>query len=163
MNPEKCLGLKGCNCQNIASPDECSMNGHCLTSNIVYQADLEFKQNNPYSGNEETFKKVYIGSTCTTWKRRFGNHKQSFNHADGNQTALSNEIWRLKGLNNRNWKLSWSIKKFARPYSRETKFCDLCLSEKTCILFMEKSTALNKKSELHGHCPHWQKHRLDSW
>ena len=163
LNPEDSLELKGCNCQGAAGPANCTMSGHCQTSNIVYQGDLDYKQPNPFTGNEEKFRKTYIGSCCTTWKRRYGNHKQSFSNPQANQTALSTEIWRLKGLNNTNFQLSWSIKKLARPYSRESKFCHLCLAEKTCILYMDKSTAINKKSELHGHCPHWLKHRLCSW
>ena len=99
LNPEDSLELKECNFQGAAGAAYCTMSGHCHTSNIVYQNDLDNKQPNPFTGNEEKFRKTYIGSCCTTWKRRYGNHKQSFNNPQANQTTLSTEIWRLKGLN----------------------------------------------------------------
>ena len=47
---------------------ECPLQGECLTSAIVYQAEVKT--------SEET--KSYIGITGGTFKRRFNNHNKSF-------------------------------------------------------------------------------------
>ena len=66
------------------------MNGLCLTSSILYQAtitcsDGKYKQ------------KRYKGICETTFKKRYANHKRSFNLIKSkNDTTLSIEYWNLK-------------------------------------------------------------------
>ena len=49
------------------------------------------------SSNQNYQEKVYFGSCETTFKKRFSNHKKSFNLNEyKNETELSNEIWRKK-------------------------------------------------------------------
>ena len=79
-------------------------------------------------------------------------------------TTLSAEIWRLKKINpNYEYDLKFSIAMLAKAYNKEAKVCQLCLSEKTKILYRDKSKTMNRRSELHGKCFHYEKHRLDRW
>ena len=57
--------VKHCNWQQ---KENCSMNGVCLKESLVYYATI--------SCND---KKLYKGSCETTFKKRFSNHKKSFN------------------------------------------------------------------------------------
>jgi len=59
---------KLCNCAN---PNNCPVNNKCNLENVVYKATVE---------NKDKKKAIYIGSTTTTFKKRFSNHKKSFNH-----------------------------------------------------------------------------------
>ena len=161
--PEKNLQIKGCNC--TTGVDSCPINGNCLTDQIVYQGDLKFKEVNPNTNREEEVHKIYIGSTATTFKARYGGHKFSFDHVEKETaTTLSAEIWRLKKINpNYEYDFKFSIAMLAKAYNKEAKVCQLCLSEKTKILYRDKSKTMNRRSELHGKCFHYEKHRLDRW
>ena len=80
------------------------MNGLCLTSSILYQAtitcsDSKFKQ------------KRYKGICETTFKKRYANHKNSFNLIKSkNDTTLSTEHWNLK-QKQQTPKLTWEIRR----------------------------------------------------
>ena len=79
------------------------MRGACLTENVLYYARI--------SCDDETYKpKLYKGICETTFKKRYANHKKSFNsEKNKNDTKLSTEYWKLanKELHIR---ISWSIK-----------------------------------------------------
>ena len=75
-----------CNCR---TPERCPLNGHCLTSKIVYKATVETDDNRD--------PKIYIGSTETPFKQRYTNHVMRFKHEKyGSRTELSKYIWNLK-------------------------------------------------------------------
>ena len=59
----------GCNCRDR---DSCPMENQCLTSQIVYRADV--------SNNKDNETKFYYGLTETSFKKGYGNHKRSFIH-----------------------------------------------------------------------------------
>ena len=59
----------GCNCRDS---DSFPLETQCLTSQIVYCADVSKNKD-----NETTF---YYGLTQTSFKERYGNHKRSFGH-----------------------------------------------------------------------------------
>ena len=59
-----------CNCNN---ENECSLNGECTASNVLYEAKINSNQRN-YT--EELYKNI----TTTSFKTRYGNHKKSFNN-----------------------------------------------------------------------------------
>ena len=65
------------------------MRGACLTENILYYARI--------SCDDETYKpKLYKGICETTFKKRYANHKKSFNvEKNKNDTKLSTEYWKL--------------------------------------------------------------------
>ena len=65
-------------------------------------------------------------------------------------------IWDLKD-NNVKHSIKWSILKRSTPYKGGSIRCNLCLAEKLSILTAEKSSLLNKRSELITKCRHVNK------
>ena len=144
-----------CNCRG---KDPCPLDGKCLTSSIVYKAEV----NTMVQDGQENSSKIYIGTAATTFKDRYANHKSSFKHyKDRNKTALSKYVWQLKS-NDVPFKISWSIMGKASTYSPSKKFCSLCNLEKTLILFSDENNSLNKRNELMSSCRHRAKHLLSS-
>jgi len=138
-----------CNCRN---KDLCPLKGDCQKANIIYSAEVKV------TNEDQT--KLYIGLTEPTFKTRFNNHKSSFkNESRQNSTELSKYIWQLK-KNNKTFDITWSIVSSARPYTSETKKCDLCLTEKLSILNADKRRLLNKRPELISKCRHENKFYL---
>ena len=132
-----------CNCRR---PAECPLQGECQASGIVYRATVTTDGRGP--------PKHYIGSTDTTFKKRYANHKASLNHpSKANQTALSSYIWQLKRTSV-NYHITWEILQHAVAYTNKTKSCNLCTSEKLLIATADKSSLLNKRSELLSKCRH---------
>ena len=72
---------KLCNC---LKKENCPMRGACLTGNVLYY-DARI------SCDDETYKpKLYKGICETTFKKRYANHKKSFNaEKNKNDTKLS--------------------------------------------------------------------------
>ena len=98
---------KLCNC---LKKEIFPMRGACLTENALYYARI--------SCDNETYKlKLYKGICKTTFKKRYANHKKSFNvEKTRNDTKLSTEYWKLanKKLHPR---ISWSIKGNYKSYN----------------------------------------------
>ena len=139
-----------CNCR---VKEECPLPGKCTTKNIVYEATVK-------TPDEE---KKYIGLTATSFKTRFTSHKASFNHREKrNQTELSKYIWQMKD-DGVPYTLTWKIRKHAQPYSPKSGRCNLCLSEKLCIITSDKSTTLNSRTELVSTCRHKRKFLLSGY
>ena len=66
----------------------CPLNRNCQAENIVYEASI--------TCNEQTYgENIYIAIAETTFKKRYSNHKRSFNLATyKNDTELSKEFWK---------------------------------------------------------------------
>ena len=127
----------------------------CLTNRIVYKATVET--------NSTREPKVYIGSTETPFKHRYANHLMSFRYERyGNQTELSKYIWGLK-RDGKTFRVRWDVLRRAPAYSCLSKRCDLCLTEKLTILTADRSTLLNKRSELVSKCRHQNKFYLSNF
>ena len=143
---------KRCNCRN---PEQCPLDGRCLTKRIVYKATVET--------NSSRTPRVYIGSTETSFKQRYANHLMSFRKERyENQTELSKHIWSLKRDGN-NFRVRWEVLRKAPAYSCLSKRCDLCLTEKLMILSADKSVLLNKRSEIISKCRHQNKFCLSKF
>ena len=131
-----------CNCRRSST---CPLDGNCKENNIVYKATIESS-----APNYEP--KTYIGSCSTSFKARYGNHKQSFESKTyEKQTSLSTELWRIKDAGDVP-KVTWCIMKKCRPCTPMS--CDLCTSEKWFIAKSEDPNALNKKNEIVSKCLH---------
>ena len=135
-------GNDNCNCR---STDNCPLQKNCLIESVVYKAEVEVDK-------EST--KEYTGMTSTTFKKRFANHKTSFENPDKrNTTELSKYIWQLKKEKGR-FSIKLSILKQTPSYRSVAKNCDLCLQEKLHILKGDKTKLLNKRCELFSKCRH---------
>ena len=55
---------------------------------------------------------------------------------------------------------SWSVKKRVQAYSNKTKRCHLCLEKRVAIINADKSTTLNRRTELVSKCRHENKFYL---
>ena len=111
----------------------------------------------------DSITKKYIGSAETTFKQRWYGHKSSFKYKQKqNETSLSKYIWELKEAN-KSFDIKWQILKSVPSYDKETKKCQLCLVEKTLILYANKKLLLNKRSEIMNKCRHRAKFKLSKY
>lgn len=149
LKPAEQVVNRTCNCIN---KDNCPLNGNCLITNTVYEAKIT-------TDNDEEQPLIYLGSAETTFKKRFSNHKKSFNHERyENETELSKAFWKLK-RQNKNPKVSWKTIRRCVPTNGSNLSCNLCLSEKLEIA-LRKSNILNSRSELVSKCRHINKFTL---
>ena len=83
-NEQKCSFIK---------KEFCPLNGNCQAENILYEATI--------TCNEQNYNQhIYIGIAETKFKKRYSNHKRSFNLAVyDNDTELSKEFWKIKHRN----------------------------------------------------------------
>ena len=132
---------KKCNCRIT---DQCPLNGKCLTTCLVYKADvITDDDQRQYTGlTEETFKQWYYNHQLSLRDRKYSN-----------STELSKYAWKLKE-SNKVHNINWSIHRRAAVYTNKSKRCNLCLAEKLAITRTDKSESLNKKSELVSKCRH---------
>ena len=104
--------------------------------------------------------KKYKGITENTFKKRYANHKRSFNiNRYENDTKLSVEFWNLKAGNS-NPKVTWAVKSQFSAYNPQSKKFCLCLNEKLETLEDKENNLLNKKSEIISKCRHQHKYML---
>ena len=129
------------------------MRGACLTENILYYARI--------SCDDETYKpKLYKGICETTFKKRYANHKKSFNvEKNKNDTKLSTEYWKLAN-NKLHPQISWSIKGNYKSCNLNSKRCSLCLPKKLEIIDDPEEILLNKRSEVISQYRHRNKYKL---
>ena len=129
------------------------MNGLCLTSSILYQATIKCSDN-------KYKQKRYKGICETTFKKRYTNHKKSFNLIKSkNDTTLSIEYWNLK-QKQQTPRLTSEIKGQNKAYSPTLKKCNLCFNEKLVIIDDQDKNLLNKRSEVISQCRHRNKFEL---
>ena len=134
-----------CNCR---SRIQCPLDGKCLTSEIVYKAEVTA---------ENTDTKYYIGATESTFKVRLGNHKKSFRHEKyKHETALSSYCWKLRE-EKVNHSVKWKIMTRAKAYTNTSRMCNLCLTEKTLIAVADPTSSLNVREEIIAKCRHRKK------
>lgn len=141
---------RACNCRK---PEHCPLKGDCLANNIVYKAIV----------STDDCQKEYIGSTEPPFKQRYYNHTTTFRHEHRqNATELSKYVWQLK-RRHEEFNIDWVICTRAQAYRNGTKRCNLCLTEKLCLINADRSTTLNKRSELASKCRHENKFYLSNF
>merc|ERR1712035_137914 len=97
-----------------------------------------------------------IGLTSQTFKERYQKHKYTLKHKSSKEhTALSELAHKMteRGID---YSVDWRIIEQARSYNGLT--CNLCLSEKSHILFNPAPNPLNKRTELLFKCRHMGKY-----
>ena len=139
-----------CNCRD---KNNCPLQGNCLQESVVYKATIK----------TDTTTETYIGSTETTFKTRYNNHKTSMKYeSKAKQTKLSIQYWK-HAKQGKTPTITWEIIKECHPYKCGTTKCDICVAEKLEILretYKQRSNIINKRSELINTCSHISKHRL---
>ena len=104
--------------------------------------------------------KLYKGICKSTFKKRYANHKKSFNAENNkNDTKLSTEYWKLAN-NKLHPRISYSIKDNYKSRNPNSKRCSLCLHEKLEIVDDSKKIPLKKRSEVISQCRHRDKYKL---
>ena len=139
---------KMCNCR---VKNECPLEGKCLEKQLIYQCTVKSSENDVGVN--------YIGLTENAFKTRWSQHKHTFKYEEkANSTELSKYVW---GLQRKNITpiLSWKVIDHARPYTKGSKSCNLCLTEKYHII-TSKDNIINKRTELISTCRHMNKFLL---
>ena len=106
--------------------------------------------------------KFYYGLSEPEFKSRYANHNSSLKYLSKRYTTeLSKYYWKLrdKGADKKDIKVDWGIERQAYKYKCGRRRCDQCLTEKLVIDLVDKSTMLNKRSEIISACPHRTKYR----
>ena len=129
-------------------------NDKCLTNNVLYKASITPNEENP---------KIYYGVCKTAFKRRYANHKKTFNNIKyQTDTELSNEYWNIISANKTS-NVSWEIMGTHKSYSQSSKRCLLRLNEKLAIALYKDDNMLNKRYEIISKCRHRNKYMLASY
>ena len=116
----------------------CPLNVNCLLKNILYITTITCDRKNYKPIN-------YKGISESTFKKRYANHKRSFNISRyKNYTKLYVKYWNFKAGNS-NAKVTWAVKKQFSAYNPQSKRCSFCLKEKFEILEDKDNDLLSKK------------------
>ena len=122
-----------------------------MEKGVVYEASIT-------SANRD--KRVYVGSTSSSLKKRISNHSCDFRSKKReHNTTMSSYVWSLKE-EGEDPLVTYRILRRARLYTPTARKCALCTAEKVLIAKGEERTMLNKKSEISGKCRHRTKHLL---
>ena len=141
--------LPKCNCKG--GPVNCPFNGNCLQNDVVYEAEvITIQEARPYIGATQDFKGRYTTHMSNTKLEKYEN-----------ATSLATYIWSLK-RKNIEYRINWKILCKARSYCPESGKCNLCITEKSKILFYKGRNLINKRSEIMAKCRHRAKHKLES-
>ena len=138
---------------NCLVKEDCPLNGLCLKSSILYQATIKC--------SDSKYKQKRYKEICeTTFKKRYANHKKSFNLINSkNDITLSVEYWTLKQKQQAP-RLTWDIKGQYKAYNPTLKKCNVCLNEKLAMIDDPDKNLLNKRSEVISQCRHRNKFKL---
>ena len=133
---------------------QCPVSNECMTSNVVYEAKIKTKHNT----------KSYIGMTGRNFIDRYKEHRGNCKHEHQKGTKLSNYVKRQKlfGEHIKFENIEWKLKTKAVPYKPGSRFCDVCLSEKTHIALSNPSEILNSRREIVSACPHKRSFKLQT-
>ena len=113
---------------------KCPLHGNCLQKSVVYQAHV--------ATDNKTM--TYTGMTKNTFKQRFNGHNATIQKRPSKEkvTTLSEYVWKLKDQKIP-FNITWSIKAKAHAFSRGSRRCDLCITEKLIILQADQRHSLN--------------------
>ena len=139
-----------CSCRN---QDDCPLDKKCLSSNIVYEAEITSQPDNVV--------KQYRGLCSTKFKERLAVHHECMNHrryAKG--CELSKYVWELKD-SNRTYDIKWKVLKQVKG-RKVGDACKLCMTEKLYIVeHPNKDILLN--SNCIQKCRHESKYMLSNY
>ena len=149
LKPKKAESRK-CNCRK---PENCPLQGECLTSSVVYKATVKTSK----------AEKFYVGIAEGEFKTRWSDHMTSFRKPRyEHKTTLSTYIWSVRD-SGEDPKIEWKILKKSNPYRGGGSTCSLCTLEKIAILEGDKEKMLNERSEILNRCRHKSKFLLKNF
>ena len=132
----------------------CHLDGVCLIKNLIYRATVSFVGKRGM---------IYTGQRIRTFKESLAYHNTCLgNFFKRKHCSLASYIWDLE-MHNRGWSIKWEKIKECTTYSRESKRCDLCDSEKHEILkrmIEDSSNVLNSRIEFMRPCSHRNRESL---
>ena len=172
-----------CNCKGGTT--NCPVEGECGSQNVIYEAEVKAEDSKgdvvevngwdfrTYQGQAMKFKQRWYGhnslftnpTKILTRKVKGSNEEvkvtieQQIAEKE-ERSELAKYVWKLKkkGLKPI---VKWKILVKARPYRKGSRFCNLCLSEKTVIAIADKRS-LNKRNEIIRKCTHMSPFKLSS-
>ena len=111
--------------------------------------------------SDSKYKQKWNKGICEmTFKKRYANHKKSFNLINSrNDTTLYVEYWNLKQKKQAP-RLTLEMKGQYRAYNSTLKNCDLCLNETLAVIDDPDKNLLNKRSEVISQCCHENQFKL---
>ena len=149
-------------CKCTQDINTCPVEGKCFLKDTVYEALVTSTQkvtSNSITKNV-TISKKYLGATEQKFKNRHNFHLSTFRHRHlSSSSCLSKYIWSLKDSGTM-FDIKWRILRQVPSYTKEAKKCNLCLTEKTLILFGDKRDLINHRSEILNKCRHSNKYKL---
>ena len=146
-----------CHCHTIRKgvPKTCPFPDICNIQNVVYRCDVKH-----ISGPTIGKIKSYLGLTKNKLKERVRKHLASFAvRSSEDATTLSQYVHDLKDCGVE-FELKWKIEQRAKSYNGDS--CQLCLAEKSQILFFPGRELLNQRTELFEACRHQEPLKFDS-
>ena len=171
-------------CRCRGGPSKCVLQGDCYKAkNVIYEAEVEAVDRRGEVVKIDGFDARQYHGQALDFKSRLYGHRTTFSdpkkildkvvngevvgsrgideqiaEKEG-KSELAKYVWKLKKMGLK-FEIKWSIVKHARPYKKGSKYCDLCLSEKTVIALAGPSS-LNKRKEILSKCKHMNDYKLD--
>ena len=135
-----------CSKQYAGVPRTCPIPNICNEKDVVYAARV--------TEHENQEKSTYFGLTMNPLKNRVNAHVRSFQEGTNQgKTTLSRHIHDIRDRGG-GFDVEWSVERRTTHWNGGID-CNLCLGEKTKILF-SKENVLNQRKELFSTCRHQQ-------
>ena len=135
-----------------------SLKNNNIKFNIKWRILRQTRDRTNYEAEVTTKPSVrtYVGSTGGEFKKRFGEHRTSFNNRSyGDATTLSRHIWSIKD-HDIGFDVKWRILRNMRDGSKRiSRTCYTCNLERMEISLADQKKTLNKRSELISKCKHF--------
>ena len=150
-NEAKTSGTCKCNSQYAGEPRICTIPTLCNETNVVYKAKVTETARNK--------KSVYFGLTMNPLKTRVNQHLTSFKkRSNKTATTIANCIHDIEDRGAA-YEIDWSVERRTKHWNGGAS-CNLCLAEKSSILFSQDRNVLNQRKELFSKCPHQKKFQI---
>ena len=126
-------------------PKTCPIPTICNETDVVYKAVVTESSTNT--------KSVYYGLTQNKLKTRVKAHLSSFvKRCKKTTTTMSKHVHNIEDRGS-GFDVDWTVERRTKHWAGGEN-CNLCLSEKTAILFSQEDNVLNQRKELYSKCPH---------
>ena len=133
-------------------PKTCPIPTICNETDVVYKAVVTESITN--------IKSVYYGLTMNKLKTRVKAHLRSFSkRSKETTTTMSKHVHDIEDRG-RGFDVDWTVERRTKHWEGGDH-CNLCLAEKTAILFSQEENVINQRKELYSKCPHRQAYKFE--